>query len=171
MPGIYLLSNGPMVTTALGTSVTTGSAAVKTLLQVKPGTTSLMRILEWGISFDGFVGAQPIKVELIEVDVAATVTAFIASGINKLDSDAYNQGDPTTNIFSVGTSASGYTSSAEGAVTASRLFDRQLISPTSQYLKQFPLGREPVINPAMFAQIRVNAPAAVNAYCYMLIQA
>jgi hypothetical protein len=167
---IYLMSNGPMVTTAGPASVTTGNT-IKTMMQIKPGTTSLVRIIEWGISFDGYTGATPIKVELVETDVAATVTAYVANDICKVDSDALNSGDPTTNIISVGTSASGYTSTSEGSVTASRMLDQQLVSPTSQYLKQFPLGREPVIQPGKFLRIRVTAGTAVNAYCYVVVSA
>lgn len=167
---LYLIPNGPMVTTAGPVSVTTGTA-LKSMLQVKAGATSLLRVVEWGISFDGFVGALPIKVELVEVDVAATVTASVANDIVKLDSDALMAGDPTTNIISVGVSATGYTSTAEGSVTASRMLDQQLVSPTSQYLKQFPLGREPVIQPGKFLRIRVTAGTAVNAYCYVVVSA
>jgi hypothetical protein len=39
----------------------------------------------WGIDFDGTAAAAPIKVELIDTDVAATVTAHVASGLVKLN--------------------------------------------------------------------------------------
>lgn len=166
---LYLIANGPSPTTAAQAVVTTGTA-IKTLLQVKPSATIQARIVEWGISFDGSSAATPIKVELLETDVAATVTAHVAAGIVKLDAAALGGGDPTTNLIQVGTSATGYTSTSEGTITAVRMLDVQLIAPTNQYVKQFPLGREPVIQIDKFARIRVTAGAAVNAYCYMVVE-
>lgn len=159
-----------MQTTAAMAPVTTGTA-IKTLLQLKPSATVIARIVEWGISLDGSAAATPGKVELIETDVAATVTAFVAADITKYDSDALAGGDPTTNLIQVGTAASGYTASAEGSITATRDLDApQLIAPTNQFIKQFPLGREPIIQINKFARIRVTFAAAINAYCYMIVQ-
>lgn len=166
---LYLIANGPMPTTAALAPVTTGTS-VKTMLQIKPSATILAKVVEWGVSFDGSSAATPGKVELIETDVAATVTASVAADITKLDSDALNGGDPTTNLIQVGTSATGYTSTNEGSITAVRILDMQLIAGTNQYVKQFPLGREPVIQVGKFGRIRVTFGAAVNAYCYVIIQ-
>ena len=167
---LYLIANGPSPTTAAQAVVTTGTA-IKTLLQIKPGATQYLRLVEWGISFDGSAAATPIKVECLETDVAATVTAHVAAGIVKHDALAIGAGDPTTDIIEVGTSATGYTASAEGSITTSRMFDVQLIAPTNQYVKQFPLGREPILKAGQFSRIRVTAGAAVNAYCYMIVEA
>jgi uncharacterized protein YaiE (UPF0345 family) len=46
--------------------------------------------------------------------------------------------------------------------------DYQLVAPTSQYLKQFPLGQEFVVPAAGVLRIRVTAAAAVNAVCYVV---
>lgn len=166
---LYQIFNGPSPTTAAQVPVTTGTA-IKTLLQVKPGTTVVGKIVEWGISFDGSTVATPIKVELLETDVAATVTTSAAADIVKVDANAIAGGDPTTAAFAVGTTSTGYTATVEGSITATRMFDSQLIAPTNQYVKQFPLGREPVIQVSKFARIRVTAGAAVNALCYMTIE-
>jgi len=166
---LYLIANGPSPTTAAQVPVTTGTA-IKTLLQVKAGATVVAKIKEWGISFDGSAAATPIKCELLETDVAATVTASAAADINKLDGAALSGGDPTTNLLPVGTTSTGYTATAEGSITSVRMFDVQLIAPTNQYVKQFPLGTEPVIQVSKFGRIRVTAGAAVNAYCYMIIE-
>lgn len=168
---LYLIPNGPMPTTAVLAPVTTGTS-IKTLLQVKAGTTKPIQIVEWGISFDGAAAAAGIKVELIETDVAATVTASVANDLVKYDGEALAGGDPTTNLILVGTTSTGYTASGEGSITASRLLDApQLIQPTNQFIKQFPLGLEPIIQISKFARIRVTAAAAVNAYCYMIVRA
>ena len=166
----FLISNGPMQTTASFAAVTTGTA-IKTMLQVKPSATLLMKIIEWGISFDGFAAALPGKVELIETDVAATVTANVANDLTKYDAAALMGGDPTTNLIQVGTTSTGYTATAEGTITAVRnLAGPQFISPTSQFIQQFPLGREPVVQISKFARIRVLFGTAVNAYCYMIVE-
>lgn len=166
---LFQIFNGPMPTVASQAVVATGTG-ILTLLQVKPSATLIARIIEWGISFDGAAAAAGIKCELLETDVAATVTASVANDIVKLDPDALACGDPTTNLIQVGTAATGYTGSAEGTITATRVFDAQLVQPTNQYIKQFPLGYEPIIQVAKFARIRVKAAAGVNAYCYMTLK-
>lgn len=167
---LFLLTNGAMQTTAAMAPVATGTA-IKTLLQFKPSATIVAKIVEWGISFDGSAAATPGKVELIETDVAATVTAFVAADITKLDSDSLMGGDQTTNLIQVGTTSSGYTASGEGSITATRDLDApQLIAPTNQFIKQFPLGREPIVQINKFARIRVTFAASINAYCYMIVQ-
>ncbi len=166
---LYQIFNGPMPTTAMLVPITTGTA-IKTLLQVKPSATLMMRVVEWGISFDGSAAAAGIKCGLIETDVAATVTAAVANDIHKMDAAALAGGDPTTNLIQVGTTSTGYTASAEGTPTASRLLDFQLVQPTNQYVKQFPLGREPVVQVSKFLRVRVTAAAAVNATCYVTVE-
>lgn len=166
----FLIANGPMQTTAAFAKVATG-IAIKTMLQMKPSATLIAKIIEWGISFDGSAAATPGLVELIETDVAATVTAAVAADITKYDSDALMGGDPTTNLIQVGTTATGYTASGEGSITAVRnLAGPQLIAPTTQFVQQFPLGAEPVIQISKFARIRVTFGTSVNAYCYFVVQ-
>jgi hypothetical protein len=167
---LFLIANGVMQTAAALVPVTTGTA-IKTLLQFKASATLIAKVVEWGVSFDGSVAATPGKVELIETDVAATVTTLAAADLSKLDAEAIACGDPTTNLIQVGTTATGFTASGEGSITAVRNLDApQFIAPTTQYQKQFPLGREPVIQIGKFGRIRVTFGAAVNAYAYMIVQ-
>lgn len=156
-----------MPTTAAPVKVTTGTA-IKTMLQVKPGTGVLLKVVEWGISFDGSAAATPIECELVETGtVFGTVTASVAADITRLDPNAQ---DPTTSALVVGTSATGYTCTAEGSITATRELDFQLVAPTNQYVKQFPLGREPMVNVSSALRIRVTAGTAVNCYCYVVVE-
>lgn len=166
---LYFIPNGPSPTTAAQVVVTTGTV-IKTLLQVEPSATKPLQVVEWGISFDGAAAAAGIKCELLETDVAATVTAHVTAGIVKFGAEALSGGDPTTNLIQVGTANTGYTSTAEGSITTSRMFDVQLIQPTNQYVKQFPLGLEPVIQVSKFLRVRVTAAVAVNAYCYVIVR-
>lgn len=167
---LYKIFNGPSPTTAAQAVVTTGTA-IKTLLQVKSSATKPFKIREWGISFDGSAADTPIKCELLETGtVFATVTAHVAAGIVEIDGEALLAGDQTTNLFPVGTSATGYTATAEGTITESRVFDAQLVAPTNQYVYQYPLGTEPVVQVSSALRIRVTAGTAVNAYCYVLVE-
>lgn len=166
----YKVFNGiSPVTSAVQIAVATGTS-LKTLMQIKPGTTQFAKIIEWGISFDGAAAAAGIQCELVETDVAATVTAYVAGDFNKFDPAALAQGNPTTNLFAIGTTSSGFTASGEGSIGASRMMDSQFVQPTGQYVFQFPQGREPVIQPSLFGRIRVKAQASVAALCYMLLE-
>lgn len=163
---LYLIANGPMPTTAAQVPVTTGTA-IKTLLQLKPF--NQVRIVEWGISFDGFAAAAPIKCELLETGtVFGTVTASADADIAKMS--GADQAVASVAGLTLGTSASGYTCTSEGSITVVRMFDAQLVAPTNQYVKQFPLGREPVLVIGNACRIRVTAAAAVNAYAYMVVE-
>lgn len=167
---LYLIGNGPMQTTAAFAYVTTGTA-IKTMLQVKTGATTVLKVKEWGISFDGSAAATPGKIELIETDVAGTVTASVAADITKYDAAALLGGDPTTALIAVGTTSTGYTCTSEGSITAVRnLAGPQLIAPTNQFIQQFPLGSEPVVNNGKFLRIRVTFGSAINCYCYVLLE-
>lgn len=169
MSELYLIANGPVPTTASQAAVTTGTS-IKTMLQVKLGVTTMRgKVVEWGISFDGSAAATPILCELITTGtVAATVTAHVAAGIQNLDPFATTP--TTTNPFTFTTTTTGYTASGEGTVTVTRALDIQQIAPTNQYLKQWPLGREPMFSQLNYLRIRVKAAAAVNAYCYVIIE-
>lgn len=163
----YLIPSGPMQTTASFPTLATGTNII-TLLQVKP--LAILKVIEWGVSFDASAAATPGKIELIETDVAATVTASVDNDITKLG-DCVGDAEVFSTFATLGTSATGYNASAEGTITAVRnLAGPQLIAPTNQFLQQFPLGREPVIQKNKFGRIRVKFGAAVNAYAYMIVE-
>jgi hypothetical protein len=157
----YKTYNGAMPTTAALAPVATGTA-IKTLLQIAMPSTEQMRVISWGISFDGSAAATPGKVELIETDVAATVTAHVASGIVKLNSP-----NDVASLATLGTAATGFTATAEGTTTASRMLDYQLIAPTGQYGWQNALGREWEVNISKFLRVRVTFGTTVNAVCWV----
>ena len=163
MANSYIAWNGPMPTTAAQAKVTTGTA-IKTLLQIATPSTRGLQVVEWGISFDGTAVATPIKCELLETGaVAATVTAHVAAGVQP-----FNDSGAPASLVTLGTTATGYTSSGEGTISAIRMFDAQLVAPTNQYLKQFPLDQGPDVGVSKFLRVRVTAAAAVNAYCYVV---
>lgn len=162
----YRIYNGAMPTTASFVPVTTGTS-IKTLLQLKPFNT--MKITAWGISFDGSSAAQPIICTLLETGtVFATVTASVDADVFKQDGS--DQAAASVAGLTLGTSATGYTSSSEGTITTTRIFDCQHVAPTNQYIYQFPLGQEPKLIIGNATRIRVKAAAAVNAICWIEVE-
>ena len=159
---LYIAYPGPVGTTAPPAPISTGTST-KTLLQIATPATRQIRPVEWGISFAGYQAAEPVRVELVETDVAATVTAHVASGVQPYD-------DPNAPASAVvlGTTATGYDASAEGSVTSARHAALALVSPTTQWHFQWPLGREFRVAPSRFLRVRVTAPASVGAYAYVI---
>lgn len=162
---IFNFEGSAMQTTAARATISTNNV-IKTLIQVSVLVPA--KIIEWGISFDGFAAALPGKCELIETDVAATVTAYAAADITKVDlvGDAVT---PST-YFTLGTGNSGFNASVEGSITAVRDLDPAiLLPPTAPFVKQFPLGQEPLMITGKFYRIRVTFGTAVNAYPYLRV--
>ena len=56
---IYKVANFVQATTAAPVEQPTGTA-IRTMLQIATSTTMGIKIVEWGISFDGFAAAAPI---------------------------------------------------------------------------------------------------------------
>ncbi|MEU6710013.1 hypothetical protein ABZ897_00925 [Nonomuraea sp. NPDC046802] len=159
---LYWAANGAMATTSSLATVGTGTT-IKTMLQIATPSSRMLKVVEWGISFGGSAAATPVKCELIQTDVAATVTAHVAAGVQPYD-------DPSAPASQVtlGAAATGYTASAEGTITATRTFDAQQVSPTTLYVKQWPLGREPKLPISKFLRVRVLASADVQCWTYVL---
>lgn len=160
---LYQMGNWGMVTTAPPSKIATGTSTI-TLLQIKTGTTTPIRIKEWGISFDGFAAASPGICELLTTGtVAATVTAATSTGIVAL-----NDPNAPASTVALSTTGTGYTATSEGSITTTRSLDTQLIAPSGQYIKQWPLGDEPEIAyNGQILRVRVTTPATVNALCYV----
>lgn len=159
MATLYWAHNGAAPTTAAAVKVATGTA-IKTLLQIATPSTMRIKVVEWGISFDGFAAATPVACELIQTDVAATVTSFTPQ--------LYDDPNGPASFCVGGSTATGYTATAEGTITATRYGDLQLIAPTNQYVKQWPLGREFQVPASKFLRVRVTAGTTVNAYTYVI---
>jgi hypothetical protein len=172
MASLYMVQNGAMVTTAPFVGVTT-SATLYTLLQIVPAASAPLKVVEWGVSFNGSAAATPFNCELIETGtVAATVTAFVAADVMPFgDPNSPTQTAGTSGIpLNMGTALSGYTSSAEGSASTTRLFDGQFIAPANQYWKQFPLGREPLVKPGNVCRVRVKGDGATKAQVYVIFE-
>jgi hypothetical protein len=166
----YYVNNGPMVTTAAPAKVTTGTS-IKTMLQLVGSTP--FRVIEWGCSFDGTAAATPGIVELVTTgSIASTVTAFAVADVQPYgDPNAPANTSGTSGVpLNLGTALSGYTSTSEGSIVATRQGDTQLIAPTGEYFKQFPLGREFEVKAAEVLRVRMTFGTAVNALVYVIFE-
>lgn len=159
---IYTAYNAPMATTAATAKVTTGTS-IKTMLQIATPATRRMRPLAWGFSLDAAPATTSVGiVELIQTDVAATVTAHVAAGVQPLEAGE------TASLMTLGTSATGYTGSAEGSTTATRLFDTVQVPGISNgtgltdYRYQFLPEEWEWVPVSKFLRVRVTFGAAVN---------
>lgn len=161
----YKVFNGPMPTAAAQQKVTTGTA-IKTMLQVATPSTRQLQLIAWGFTLDGVPGSAG-QVELIQADVAATVTAHVASGVQSLDPNA------PASLMTLSTTGTGYTASAEGTVTATRTFDVNLVPPTAgatdiNYYYQWMPDERPIIAVSKFLRVRATFGAAVNLSCWIV---
>jgi hypothetical protein len=161
----YKSFNAAMATTAAQASVTTGTA-IKTMLQIATPSTRQIQLISWGFTIDDTPGADGI-VELLQSDVAATVTAHGASGVQPLDPNA------PASLMTLGTSATGFTATAEGTTTASRMFDAVALSATTSespytYVYQWMPDERPIIAVSKFLRIRATTPTtAVDMCCWV----
>jgi hypothetical protein len=148
-----------MPTTAAQAAVATGTV-VKTMLQISTPATKPILIIAWGYSIDA---AQSGVVELLETDVAATVTAHVASGVQP---QATGQ---AASLVTLGTANTGYTATGEGVITATRVFD---VSPETatvdlqDFRYQFMPDERPLVAVSKFLRIRATFGTTVNMRCW-----
>jgi hypothetical protein len=169
----YIVYNSSLATTAAPVKQPTGSA-IRTMMQIAPNVP--IKVFEWGCSFDGSAAATPGEVELVDTGaVFATMsTAYVVGDVqtytdtNAAANTAGSGGVP----LGIGSALSGFatTSVTEGSTTVTRNGDLQLIAPTGQYLKQWPLGREFYVPAGHALRVRMTFGTTVNAYCYILFE-
>ncbi len=173
----YIVYNSALCTIAAPVAQPTGTA-IRTMLQLKFATASSYQpiIIEWGCSFDGTSANTPGKIELVETGtVFATVTtAFAAADIQpwgdyNLDANTAGSGGLPLNLA---TTASGFASASgtEGSTTTTRMLDCGLVAPTNQYVKQWPLGREPMVKTGNALRVRMTFGTTVNALIYLIFE-
>lgn len=165
---LFRVQNATVATTAAPVKQPTG-AAVRTMLQVLNANTPIV-VVEWGISFDGSAAGTPIECELIHTTtVAATMsTALVANDVVCLNGES--PANVTAGGLTLTTAGTAFATAAvtEGSVAAPvRGGDYQLVAPSNQYLKQFPLGQGFYVPAAGVLRVRVTAAVSVNCYCYV----
>ncbi len=164
---IFKAYNAAMATTAATAKVTTGTA-IKTMLQIATPATRQIQVLSWGFSIDQAPATTGVGVvELIQTDVAATVTAHGATGVQP-----QIPGAPAS-LMTLGTTATGFTASGEGTPAATRLFDVTELAGISNgaapitYSYQFMPDERPVVAVSTFLRVRVTFSAAASMLCWV----
>lgn len=131
------------------------AATAKTVLNVIAGANALVRLIEFGVSFDGVSStAEPATIELCSSTQATAGTSTSQTPIQT--------GGPTRTVQATG--ARNYT--AEPTVLT--VLKRWLVHPQAGIVMQFPLGREPEqVTTADGLCLRVTAPATLNCQGYL----
>lgn len=145
-----------------GTSYATGA---KVAIQLAPPSTINLRVIEWGVSFNGSAAATPAVCTLAQASAASTTTtAHSTSTIMPVGDNA------KTSSLTMGTTSSGFGNGAITTNTTERQFAAAFVGPTSQYEKQFPLGRDYVVSPSKFLQLRINTASTLTAIAYIVFE-
>jgi hypothetical protein len=127
-----------------------------------------MQLISWGYSIESGPATGPLKTELIQTDVAATVTAHVAAGIQPLDPNA------PASLCVGGVNLTGYTATVEGSTAASRVFDFATIGPNSSsaatldYFYQWMPDERPIIAVSKFLRVRATFATAANMVCWVV---
>lgn len=164
----YKTWNGPMPTAAAQASATTGTT-IKTMLQIATPSTRQMQLISWGFTIDGAPGDLSVF-ELLQTDVAATVVAAGASGVQPLDPNA------PASLVLLGVNATGFSASAEGAIISTRVFDTVAASSSltltagmATYRYQWMPDERPIVGTTKFLRVRATTPTtATNMRCFVV---
>lgn len=160
----YMTFNGPMVTTGAQQSVAVANGT-KTMLQLATPSTRQLQVISWGFSLSGPLAGT---IDICGQNAADTVTAHVAAGLVNLDPNG------SASLLTVGTTATGYTASAQGSPTVSRMFDSQQIGATAgdndlNYSYQFmPDQERPILASSSWLKIRSTfAATSINMQCWV----
>lgn len=145
-----------------GTSYATGA---KCAIQLSTPSAVGVRVVEWGVSFSGTAAGAPAACTLAQASAAATgLTTHSTSTIMPVGDNA------KASSLTMGTAATGYGAVAIVTNTTERQFAGALVGPMSQYEKQFPLGRDYVVSPSKFLQLRINTATTYTAIAYVVFE-
>lgn len=153
--GLYDATTGMM---AAGTSYATGA---KVGIQVASESRRL-RIIEVGAIGFGTPGGTKWGFSVAQAATATTCTTVHSAA------SVAPTGDDTTawpGTFSTATTAFGITGIT--STTTDRQFIGVGLDPAEHFEKQLPLGRDYVVQPSKFLQVRINTSATMNVLCWV----
>ena len=149
------MADNIFIAQALSEIAVYNSGSAKTVMQVLAPANCRVKVLGWGISFDGRdVAAEPVNVELVRQTTAGTMSSL-----------AVSQQRPYADPIS---STAQHT--AAGEPTTTDVIDSVEVHPQSGYEVRYPYGQEPVIAGSGRMGVRVTAPAAVNCRVKMICE-
>lgn len=157
--GLYDATTGMM---AAGTSYATGA---KVAIQVASPSTNRLRIIEVGSVGFGTAGGTKYQLSLAQAGTATTCTAAHSA------TSVAPTGDDSTawpGSFSTATTAYGITGIT--STTTDRQYMGIALDPAEHYEKQWPLGRDYVVQPSKFLQLRINTQATFLVLCWVEVE-
>lgn len=163
---LFISYNANMPTAAAMVPVANNaSGAIRTMLQIATPATRPMRPVRWGVTLPAAPTTR-VDCELIDTNVAATVTTHVAAGVQPYDRTT---GTPVS-AMTLGTSATGFTATVEGTITAARVGDMKYIPIGASNLEyEWSLGREWEVGPSRFCRVRLtSASTAISALVWIL---
>ncbi len=127
----------------------------KTVLQVKASSTAMVKILGFGISFDGVsITAEPVMVTLSKQTTDGTMTST-----NPIKIGVYSEDILAT---------AQYLATVEPGTTDA--IESMEIHPQAGYEIRYPVGQEPIVGRGEHVGILVTASAAVNCRVKMICE-
>lgn len=130
------------------TEVALSAATAKTVIQLVAATNHRVKVLRWGVFFDGTsVTAEPVQVRLLRQTTAGTMSALTPVKMDDSIADTL-------------LTTAQHTATAEP--TASDVLDVIECHPQQGYEIVYPLGMEPIIGGGDRLGIECTAPATVN---------
>ncbi|MFJ4828407.1 hypothetical protein ACIP79_00475 [Streptomyces sp. NPDC088747] len=162
---LYIAYNCAIDATTGVMAGTSYAANAKVAIQLATPSTTSIRIVEWGVSFSGTAAGAPAICTLAQASAATTsMTAHSTSTVMPI-------GDSSkASSLTMGTGSTAYGAVAITTNTTERQFGGALVSPMTQYEKQWPLGREPVVSPSKYCQLRINTAATYTAIAYIVFE-
>lgn len=124
------------------------AATAKTVVQLVAAANHRVKILGWGVFFDGTsTTAEPVQVRLLRQTTAGTMTALTPTKRDNSLSESL-------------LSTAQHTATAEP--TAGDLLEALEVHPQQGYQVLYPLGVEPIVGGGGRVGIECTAPAGVN---------
>lgn len=166
MSAQYRIYNGLYdATTDLMAAGTSYASGAKCAIQVATSSTNRLRIIEVGGIGFGTAGGAKWQLSVAQAGTATTcTTAHSAASVAPT-------GDDTTAwpySFSTATTAFGITAIA--STTTDRQYIGVGLDPAEHFEKQLPLGRDYVVAPSKFLQVRVKTAATFNVLCWVDVE-
>jgi hypothetical protein len=124
------------------------AATAKTVIQLVAATNHRVKILSWGVYFDGVSPtAEPVQVRLLRQTTAGTMSALTPTKRDDSIADTL-------------LTTAQHTATAEP--TAGDVLEVKEVHPQGGYEKIYPFAGEPIVGGSDRLGIEVTAPATVN---------
>jgi hypothetical protein len=145
-----------------GTSYASGA---KCAIQLAPASGNDLRVVEWGVSSSATAPAAKTVYTLVQASAASTMTTAHSTATILPVGDSSR-----TCPLAMGTGSTGFGLGAITTNTTERQFAGFLGDPTEHYEKQFPLGRDYVVQGGKFAQLRIATQATYTVIAYIVFE-